>query len=77
MTEQSWTFSVPLVPHVPQEKKDRIGQKCVSQTHVHTVLRIAKILMWKKAVKRLCLAGRRLYLGQAGRHLELTSMLNK
>lgn len=73
MTELSQTFSVPPVPHVPQackkKKKDRIGQKCVPQTHVHTFLCIAEILMWKKAVGLLkdCVKGSR---EQAGGFIE-------
>lgn len=52
-----------------ESERDRIGQKCVPLTHVHTFLCIAEILMWKKAVGLLedCVEGCR---EQAGGFIE-------
>lgn len=57
-----------------KKKEERIGQKCVPLTHVRTHISLhcwnfdVEKGFW--AVKRLCLAGRRFYRGQAGRHSE-------
>lgn len=76
MTELLQTFSVALIPHVISacKKREKIGQKFVPLIHVCTHISLHRWNFYVEkgcwAVKKLCLAGRRFYRGQAGRHSE-------